>query len=93
MLLAFPEVNKLANFRITGIAFGNTNTNPLKRFLVELVLFVWVGLLLCVLGVRTHMTTFNNDEVFKKYFGPDFKISYDDSYSLIISNHISWMVI
>ena len=33
------------------------------------------------------------EKIYKKYFGEDYKISYDENYSIIISNHISFIEI
>jgi hypothetical protein len=82
----------LYRFRVIGIIFGNGSANRLKRFLVEWVLRIGVGSLVCVLCINLQHTTNDGGEVLKKYFGPEFKVRYDDSYSLIISNHISWIV-
>jgi 1-acyl-sn-glycerol-3-phosphate acyltransferase len=33
----------------------------------------------------------NNEELYKEYFGPEYKITYDEGYSAIISNHTGWV--
>ena len=32
------------------------------------------------------------ENIYKKYLGEDYKISFEDNYSCIVSNHISWHV-
>jgi len=45
-----------------------------------------------LIGLRTHGRRLECTEEYKKYFGDDYKISYDKGFSSIISNHTGWIV-
>src|SRR5947209_558017 len=72
--------------------FGETKTASLRgrNFVAGSVRF-FVGLLNFVLGFRRIDSRQNSEEVYRKYLGPDYKFTYDEGYSLIISNHTGWV--
>ena len=56
----------------------------------------WYTLYCGIAGVVENYHRIDNEKIekiYKKYFGEDYKISYDENYSIVISNHISFIEI
>lgn len=71
---------------------GNEESNDLKkRKFVLLMSKIWVTLVLISAGVYVKRKRPNCEELYKRYFGPDCKIDYEEDYSSLISNHTSWL--
>jgi hypothetical protein len=43
-------------------------------------------------GILRKVKRENPKEVYRKYFGDNYSFTYDEDYSLIISNHTGWVV-
>ena len=44
------------------------------------------------IGARRIIKRKTDEKIYKRYFGENYKFTYDDNYSLLISNHTSWLV-
>jgi hypothetical protein len=70
----------------------NTISPEKRRFIIKAVrFFSTIGLFVYGIIRREERNSF--EPIYKKYLGDDYKIQFDDNYSVIISNHISWVEI
>jgi hypothetical protein len=44
------------------------------------------------LGARRIVKRNTDEKVYKEYFGENYTFTFDDNYSLLISNHTGWIV-
>jgi hypothetical protein len=63
-----------------------------RKLLTKFNNFIF-GLSLFIIGFRAKRVQRRYDEIYKKYLGSDYQSSFDDNYSIIISNHFSWIEI
>jgi hypothetical protein len=63
-----------------------------NRKVFEKVLGFFTFQVLFFLGVKKNVSRNMAEKVYKKYFGENYNFTFDEKYSLIISNHTSWVV-
>ena len=63
-----------------------------KRNFIKKATTLCVGGLQKVFGVLIYHRRYENPEVLKKYLGSEYTPDFEGKYSLIISNHMSWIV-
>ena len=63
------------------------------RFKVKLGANIFIGLCIFFLGMNVNREIIQRDEIYKKYLGESYRFSREEKFSLIISNHVSWIEI
>lgn len=76
-----------------SVSIGEIHS-PKTKYIKDTIVKVCSKLILLSLGFITPIETKDEkkaEEVYKKYLGKDYKISYDKKYGSMISNHVSWI--
>jgi len=79
--------------KLVGTAYNEKLVSPSKRNLITKINYFFFGSILFFFGMRTTKIQIRYDDIYKKYLGPDYSPSFNDNYSIIISNHLSWVEI
>jgi len=71
----------------------NKTITPNKIKMMKILNKIMMGVAFCVLGIFIEENRKIDNEVYSKYLGPGVYENFDNNYSVIISNHISWVEI
>jgi hypothetical protein len=70
----------------------SSDADPNKRNFIKKATNICVGGLQIVFGILIYHRRYENTDVLKKYLGSEYSPDFERKYSLIISNHMSWIV-
>lgn len=82
-------------FIVVKVLFWNENSKitPMQIKILKIINKTIMGGAFLVLGIFINENRIIDNEVYSKYFGPGVYENFDQDYSVIISNHISWVEI
>lgn len=69
------------------------NENVFKQRSIQSITKIYSFIIMILFGIIFKVSKPDNiDLIYKKYLGSNYILKYDENYSSIISNHISWTV-
>lgn len=77
---------KNSRLKIKGVTNKEERESFYKFITFNIQIFIWIS------GIHISVARPDVSQVYKKYFGPDYKIQYSGKHACIISNHISFIV-
>lgn len=79
--------------KIMRIRPNEKEISHIKRKILVKFNNLMYGLALLVIGLKSKRVKNRYDAIYQKYLGPYYNSSFDKNYSIIISNHFSWIEI